>query len=92
MAAKALLENQHLILHQTWPDNCCLCEGDERVRILEEEIRKLKEFIGDEAELFLKAEKRDRLKKNQRKMKVSGMSVRTLQEIWVKNADKAKQI
>ncbi len=46
MSAKALNVNQHNILHDYYPDNCCRAE--ERIRALEEELQCLKERVDNE--------------------------------------------
>ena len=37
MATKALTADQHQPLHQRWPDNCCLCAAETRIKDLERE-------------------------------------------------------
>jgi hypothetical protein len=46
MAAKALNPNQHIPLHNIWPNNCCLCDKEKRIAELEAEVRKLKAFAN----------------------------------------------
>lgn len=38
MSAKALTQNQCLVLHEHWPNNCCLCE--KKIRNWKIKIRK----------------------------------------------------
>ena len=35
MATKALNINQHIPLHNLYPDNCCLCKAEEKIKELE---------------------------------------------------------
>lgn len=40
MSTKALNINQHIMLHQLYPDNCCLCKAEERIKVLEKQLQK----------------------------------------------------
>ncbi len=48
MATKALNQHQHNMLHDYYPNNCCLCMAEERIRALKEELQCLKERVEDE--------------------------------------------
>jgi hypothetical protein len=53
MATKYRNINQHDILHQHYPDDCCLCKAEARIRELEVEVEKWKKFakeLYDESE------------------------------------------
>ena len=39
MAVKATTPQQHNMLHQYWPNNCCLCGHEETIRQLKEQLR-----------------------------------------------------
>jgi hypothetical protein len=43
MATKALNADQHLPLHERWPDNCCLCAAESRIQEL---VRKVDELTA----------------------------------------------
>ena len=47
MSAKALTENQHLILHEYWPNNCCLCSKNDEIDALKQQIATLTALLVD---------------------------------------------
>jgi len=55
--AKTTLPGQHLLLHQTWPNDCCLCSHEAKLRVMEAKCAKLVEAAG----LVLEAQTAERL-------------------------------
>ena len=51
MATKQAPLNQHIILHQHYPDNCCLCREEDRVSKLKSALRTLTELIQKQENL-----------------------------------------
>ena len=47
MATKALNVNQHHILHELYPDDCCLCKSENKVEQLKAENAKLKDRVKE---------------------------------------------
>ncbi len=45
MAAKTTTPQQHAMLHNYWPRDCCLCGHEARIRELEEALRQAREEI-----------------------------------------------
>lgn len=45
MAAKALTANQHLILHDYWPNNCCLCNRELEITALKLKVEELEKKL-----------------------------------------------
>ena len=39
--AKQITENQHLILHQQWPNDCCLCKSENMTNKLKQDVRNI---------------------------------------------------
>lgn len=48
MATKALNINQHIPLHNLYPDNCCLCKAEEKIKELECVLSLEKSYISRE--------------------------------------------
>ena len=41
MSTKTDTPEQHNLLHQYWPSNCCICSAETRIRELEEKVKEL---------------------------------------------------
>uniref|UniRef100_A0A6M3LD01 Uncharacterized protein n=1 Tax=viral metagenome TaxID=1070528 RepID=A0A6M3LD01_9ZZZZ len=47
MATKALNVNQHHILHELYPDDCCLCKAENEIDQLKAENARLKDRVAE---------------------------------------------
>lgn len=57
--AKQLTENQHYLLHQRWPDDCCLCKTETENSTLKQELNELKQKYNKLLEQFKLLEVKD---------------------------------
>jgi len=46
MSAKTTTPEQHKLLHQYWPNDCCLCTHEAKVKELEEKVKELEKRLS----------------------------------------------